>query len=239
MGSIGRAFLRGRYGSAAWTPATPAGLVAWYDFSRTGNMWADTAGTVASTNGAKFARIDDLSGSANHATQATAGNQPTRTDAGVNGKTVGTFASASTTHLDSPAFTIAQPCSMLVWFSGAAATGYVCDSQSNARGLLIITTTPNIYAGTALAAGSAVNTLQHFVAGLFNGASSIIRLDATETSGAAGVNVATTGITIGAAGGATTYFDGKICEIAYYTGDIGITHRNSAQSYGTAKWGTP
>gem|GEM_PF-5736277 len=202
-------------------------------------MWADTAGTVASTNAAKFARIDDLSGNGWHATQATVGNQPTRTDASVNSKTVGTFASAATTHLDTAAFALASPCTVLVWFSGAASTGYICDSINNTRGVLILTTTPNIYSGATLAAGSTVNASQHFIAGLFNGASSIIRLDATETSGNAGTTASPGGITLGAAGGASTYFDGKICEVAYYTTDIGSTHRGNAQTYGQTKWGTP
>jgi hypothetical protein len=239
MGSIARGFIRGRAGvaAAAWTPLTP-GPIAYWDFSDTAHLWADTAGTVATTNAGLIARIDDKSGNGWHATQATAGNRPTRTDASVNSKTVGTFSSAGTTHLDTAAFTLTQPCTTLVWFSGAAATGYIIDSQANSRGTLIITTTPNIYAGATLAATS-INALQHFVAGLFNGASSIIRLDGTETSGAAGAGTATTGFILGAAGGATTYFDGKICEVAIYPNDVGAANRGFAQTYGQAKWGTP
>ena len=52
---------------------------AWYDLL---TLWADTGGTTAATDGDDVARIDDLSGNGNNATQATAGLRMTYLEAG-------------------------------------------------------------------------------------------------------------------------------------------------------------
>lgn len=56
-------------GAAAWTPASIAGLKVWLDVTDAANV---TVATGAS-------QINDLSGNGNHATQATASNQPAYT----------------------------------------------------------------------------------------------------------------------------------------------------------------
>ncbi len=72
-------FLRNRVtGGAAFSPASlfaSGEEGAWYEPSTT-TCFTDTAGTTAATYGDAVARINDLSGNGNHATQATAAARP-------------------------------------------------------------------------------------------------------------------------------------------------------------------
>ncbi|MBC7156675.1 MAG: hypothetical protein H5U20_04065 [Rhodobacteraceae bacterium] len=68
-----------------WKPqhlfrAAPAGAI--HDPSDLSSLWQDTAGTVPAVVGQAVARIDDLSGNGNHATQATVAKQPILRTAG-------------------------------------------------------------------------------------------------------------------------------------------------------------
>lgn len=71
-----------RGGAAAWTPAELEGLALWLD--------ADDSSTIT-LNGSTISQWDDKSGNDRHATQATASDQPTYTESGLNGKPVITF----------------------------------------------------------------------------------------------------------------------------------------------------
>ncbi len=74
--SVGSAPVRPRRG---WSPAwlfQGSGEGAWYDPGAAGAVWRDTAGTLPALPGDGVARIDDLSGNGNHATQATAAARP-------------------------------------------------------------------------------------------------------------------------------------------------------------------
>lgn len=69
----------GNSSASAFTPATlfaSAEEGAWYDPSDLSTVWQDSAGTVAGAVDSPVGKIDDKSGNANHAIQATAAARP-------------------------------------------------------------------------------------------------------------------------------------------------------------------
>ena len=242
MGALGRQFIRSR-GSSVWSPSTPSGLVAWWDFSDLAHIWADTAGTTGTTNTGVIKRVDDKSGNGHNATEAT--NAPTRLDNAQNSKTGAVFTSGSSTKLASSGWTIAQPCTIAVWaLSASTANGVIVGGGTvNTRDIFysaVPTGAVNVYSGTALASGATYTAANiHMLLGLFNGASSLVRVDGAETSGAAGTGAETNGLIIGAEGGPTSFATVTVMEIAVYSNDIGSTHRGNAQTYGQSKYAAP
>lgn len=236
-GSIGRGFLRGRTATAAvWTPLTPGNVLGWWDHTDLAHIWADTAGTTSTTNLGAVKRVDDKSGLSVHMTEAT--NYPTRLDGQANGKTAGAY-NGTTARLTTAAFTLPSPGTIIIWCSGPSQTGYAVDSQNNTRGMYYTASAFNAYAGASLTSSVSMTTGVHMIAILFNGASSIINVDGTETSGTTGVNAANMGAILGAAGGNTTFFAGNIYESVWYGIDVGIGGRASARAYGQTKYGAP
>lgn len=240
------AYMQRRRGGG-WLPTTPGNLVAWWDFSDLSHIWADTAGTTGTTNGGTIARVDDKSGNGWNATQSTAGQRPVRTDNTANGKTAATFTAANSTMLTTANFTLNNACTVIVWVKVFSA-GYILDGGTVNTRVIIYNSTANpasaqIYGGTAFMTSS--NTVDpataHMIVGVYNGASSVVRLDGTETSGTnIGNATDTTGMTLGADGSrAGSFFTGNILEVACYSVDIGATQRANAQAYGQTKYGAP
>ena len=234
---------RRRSAAAAWSPTTPGNLLAWYDFSDLAHIWSDTGGTTGTSNTGVIKRVDDKSGNAHHATEAT--NAPTRLDNAQNSKTGAVFTAGSSTKLASAGWTIAQPCTIVVWaLSASTASGVIVGGGTvNTRDIYyaaVPTGAANIYSGTALASGSTYTAANiHMLLGLFNGASSLVRVDGAETSGAAGTAAETNGLIIGAEGGPASFATVTVMEIAVYSNDIGSTHRGNAQTYGQGKYAAP
>ena len=68
--------LQRRRGGSAWTPASAAGLVGWYEFDA-GNLFQNSDGTTAvTTNDDPVGYCADLGGAGNHIIQATTDNRP-------------------------------------------------------------------------------------------------------------------------------------------------------------------
>lgn len=69
--------LQGTSAAAAFTPSSVTGLVAWYDFSDAAKLYTDAGTTPVSADGDLIYQVNDKSGQANHAVQATSGSRPT------------------------------------------------------------------------------------------------------------------------------------------------------------------
>ncbi len=67
-------------------PRSIGSIVLWLDASNDASLYDATSGGSLSANGAAVARWQDLSGNADHCTQVSASNKPTRQDAAINAK---------------------------------------------------------------------------------------------------------------------------------------------------------
>jgi hypothetical protein len=137
--------------------------------------------------------------------------------------------------------TLAQP---TTWFvvmdSDAAATQqHLIDGNTNRNTLYIFTDTKfHLFAGSDVA-GAASDTNSHVLCGVFNGASSNLRVDGgAGTSGAAGAQGVSTILRIGCESGAASGFmDGRIAEIIGYDSALSVANINLVGNYLGTKWG--
>ena len=230
-------------GGTTFTPATPGNLIAWWDLSDLTTLFSSNACTGATSNGGGIGCVTDKSGSGHNVTQATAGNRPTRTDSAQNSKTGATFVAGSTQHLDSAAFTIAQPCTVVVWFKSYSSSGYIIDGLSVNSRVMLMDSASNpahsqMYGGTSflLSTNTVDPATVHMIMGVFNGASSVMRLDGTETTGSPGTATETAGMTLAAAASPPSVV---ILEGAVYSVALSSTDRGKLQTYGQGKWAAP
>lgn len=227
---------------AGWTPKSPGNLLGWWDFSDITTLFTDSGLGTQSVNGGVIGAITDKSGLGNTATQATAAQKPTRADNSQNGKAGGAFVSTgSGTQLATGAFSVAQPCTIVVWTTNiGSSSGYIIDGGSvNERILLFNAGNASIYSGTFLNGAAANNLSASMLLGLFNSTNSIVRYNGSETTGDAGTAADTDGITIGGQGNQAAGCSGTILEVACWSNDIGANHRQNAQIYGQIKYGMP
>jgi len=218
-------------GPAIFTPRSIPGLVAWYRADlgvtiATGvSGWADQSGT----------------GDANkNLAQATGSAQPTRnaSDAAYNNQSTLSFASASSQCMTSGtwASALAQP---FTWFvvgndDGAAVSQVYIEGDTSGvnRSLMYQNGAAyELFAGASLAGGSRTNS-PRVLGGVVNGASSSLYISARTAvaTGAAGAN-GITAITMGAAFVPSTYLNGKIAEVAIYSGALTAAQINALLAY--------
>ncbi len=221
----------------------PASGSAFNPLSLTPSFWVDFSDAASVTlNGSNVSQINDKSGFARHATQATAGNQPAYTSGGFNGLNCATF-DGTTKFLASSAFTMAYPFTIFAVARGVAADTAQRNITSNiggTSGFVYKTATTklwSLYSGTVLSSATADNGGSHVVVGEFNGASSAMRLDnASIASGAAGSNGYSTGLWI-SSNGAGQPWSGLVGELLVaFNPSSGL--RDAYVEWLRAKWGT-
>ena len=229
-GSLGEAF----------TPASVAGLVAWYDFADAATLFTDSARTTAvAADGDAIGGVTDKSGNAKHLTGTTT-TRPLYKTAIQNSKSMAlgdgvddilnasNFASALTA---STIFAIAKEINATQankqFFSGKT------DAARHVLGN--ISSTWIIFAGTVLN-GSASNTNCNLWTAKFNGASSSIQINANaETTGNAG-SAALDGVRLFASSATTAWWDGYVGEVCVYNGILSAGDIALVQAYLNAKW---
>jgi hypothetical protein len=157
----------------------------------------------------------DQSGNGRNYTQATGSAQPIK-------QAAGTILFNGTSHLlKTAAFTLNQPCTRylrvkpVTWTNGR----YIFDGNLINRGVLFqtgVTPSVSLYAGAAAAPNTALTLgAWHSVAAVFNGATSVLQIDGTTTTGNAGASNPG-GLTLGASPSSTLWSNVEVAEeIAY------------------------
>lgn len=200
--------------------------------------------SVSSTpvaNGVALGRWADKSGNARHCDQGTAGLRPTRNDASINGHTSVSFVSG--TRLLSPAFTLAQPCTLYcVFYTDNGSQRYLFDGQTGLSRAFLATTSTDLegYAGAALHLTTAAMGTAGVGCVVFNSTSSVVRYNASETSGDLGTATETAGLIVGdyISGGGHSMVGG-IGRLLAYGAAHTLAQRNAIQGALRALWGTP
>lgn len=156
-----------------------------------------------------------------------------------NGLPVARFASASSQFLAvSSVFGIsAQPFSIAaVWSHGGNAQA-LCQFNNDTGGCYTTGATTlgwNCGAGITIACSQAV----HVTVGVGNGASSLIAVDGTVTTGSAGTRAPTGGFKVGSERTGTSFFlNGDIGEIIVTNTALSTTDRQTLEGYLAYKWG--
>jgi hypothetical protein len=222
--------------SGQFLPTQLAGCVLW--------LRADLGITLNSGNVSAWA---DQSGSGHSVSQGTGSAQPTYVtiDAAYGNKATLSFASASSQVLQSASWTLSQPCTQIVVgnvTSSAAAQGFV-DFQSAGTEQTMYNPTGGgggMFAGVNLSAGAV--TSPSVLAGTFNGASSNLYLNNSQTaaaSGSAGTNNGQGGIDVGSLGGGapSAFLNGKIAEMIMYNRNLGAAELKSVFAYLGSRYG--
>lgn len=220
----------------AFSPLSVANLVLWLAADRiAGAADGDAVGTWS-----------DLSGQANHATQATGSKQPLYRVGAINGKPSLRF-DATDDFLQTAAFTggtIAQPVTMLVvgkmprtsnaqFFDGRDGTNRMFMSDSGSHAF-------QLFAGAFVTTGALGNDAGYHVHTIVWDATDVHSLDGvTGASGSAGTN-SLAGMTIGARfDGTSGFLGGDIPELLVYSGAVAYADVQRLQRSLSAKYHLP
>lgn len=234
--------------AAAWIPSNAAGLVFWIDAS-------DAASITHVANA--VSQINDKSGNANHAVQATAAAKPTLgTDATTGRGKLGFdggdhLAVADHATLDlTTGLTLFVACNLTAFTPygivvGKDSTAFTA-AYTLASGDPGGTTDLRMYVNSTVAKVATASTYtsgRHVLAGAYDSATIRGFFDSTTalatTVYTAPATVNTTPLTVGDRAEGTYGVTGDIYEILLYNSDIGATERANALSYLRTKWATP
>jgi len=220
---IYRAAILGAAG-ASFSPDDIAGLQLWLD--------ASDETTITESSGS-VSQWDDKSGNANHVSNGTASGQPTTGTRTINSLNVLDFDGGDVLEAT---FSLSQPYTSFVVTENDAtgANAYVLTSSSPISGISWISSKWQLFAGSLLA--GAVDAGPAITAGVFNGASSEIRVSGTTNSGNAGTNDMGN-LMVGARGVADLNYDGGIAEALIYSGALSATDIEALELHLAAKWG--
>lgn len=234
----------GRFGAApSFTdPSSVAGLLQWYD--------ADDASTFTYSSGSVVSQWNDKSGNANHIANSTVGQQPSRTGS-VNGRTSVVF-DGTNDFLWKVVSAPPKPSTIFLVAKNTATTlqrtAFIYfGSPGDGRFYRPTGDTINMFQGSIVASGTSWGTTNpHLVAGVFDSASSLLRVNSGSwTSVSAGATAFGTTFSIGssisASGSppsAAEYWTGDICEFVAYSGALSSTDRDNVATYLKNRWGT-
>lgn len=214
----------------SFTPSDIASLWGWWDASQ----------ETDESDGAAIATLTDRSTGGRDVTQGTAGLRPIYRATGLNSRPSADF-DGTDDILSVASVTLAQP------FTVAAVaivdtTGSARNFFSAATGTVLLGTTnanpPKavMYGGANLLSSNTTPAGTPFkVLAFYNGASSKIRLNGTETTGAANPGgFSATALRIG---GASLPWDGDIGELIVFNAVLNADEITQVEDYLTAKWG--
>ena len=225
------------FNGSAWDIELPTtGLIAWYD--------ASDATTITKTSDL-VSQWNDKSGNGNHLLQSTGTNQPLWVDAEENGLPVIRFDGVDN-FIRIVAYasgTLAQPNTYFVVMTQAGGVSHVSldagVTSSNRHAIFSNTSNyHSMYAGTTIADTTAISGFEQTTY-LFNGASSTIRVNKSETktgnAGTQGVD----GLTLGSnqASTPTEFSATDIAEVIIYDADVSDANRTIIEDYLATKWG--
>lgn len=216
--------------SGSWTPASLPGLAGWWD--------ANDAATFSFSSGVLVSQWNDKSGNGRHLAQADTAKQPSRN---------GAMGGVSVVHgasrwLDTAAFTVAQPLSLIVAgiYPTSSGPGMVSSVGGNLQFYRAAAGQIRGYAGGVEISINSYVTGSHVTTLIFNGASSSFRMDGgAPVSGNPGTAGTTTGLRTTERNLAFPTNGYELAEIILCAGALGTTDRAAAEDYLRTKWGTP
>lgn len=217
------------------TPATIAGLSAWYDASNAGSITA-SAGKVSAWA--------DLSGNGRTMVQGTGTKQPTTGTRTQNGLNVLDFTAPNL--MVCAGFSPTMPNMIIVaakWDT-APSGGHLFGGETNRQSLINdgSGSTFRQYCNTSFSGiqgGPTATTAAHVHVSLFTSSLQQLWLDGTSAiSGNPGQNSITGGLDLGGDANVGD-LDGYLCEVLCYDSNLSTGNRNAVEAYLKTKWGTP
>src|SRR5262245_53782468 len=219
-------------GGARAIPFTVAGLVAWYDASR------ETA-----ADGTAMATITDRSGLGHDATQGTGSLQPVLKTNILNGLPV--YRGDGTDDYVSAAFALVEPVTVFAVAmqraTGGANQWLHYGNNTNTMGWFANASSVSwrMFAGSIVTIGNGDTTSFHRTCALFNGASSLGRIDDNADVGVnPGANNNPSGVFLFARfPGGIEAGQWDIAEVLVYAASVSSADRNTLMAYLKTKWG--
>lgn len=214
--------------SGAFSPLSLTPTV-WYDFS-----------LLAGADGSAISSFNDASGNNRTLTQGTGAAQPL-VKAGVNGINslkVALFDGVDDS-MNTASFAFNQPFTVYGVVTGGAAGSVRFWTDGNLAVRCGYDNVPgvNVFAGNTLAGASAAIATPKVMTTVFNGASSLVRVDGTQViAGDIGAGNGTIGMFVGSAGAIAQFWNGKVGELLVAPGASVSTAYEAALK---TKWGTP
>lgn len=205
-------------------------------------VWYAARKETSYSNGNKIPTLTDFSGNGYHATNAAPATQPTYVSSGIGSIPAVEFLGAQ--FLVNAAFSSAQPNEIYIVLKlnlNTAGVSFIAVDSNNAanRHILFktsVTDSYSIQAGTRLDDGSS-NLNAHVIYGVYNGVSSIISVDGTDTSGDAGAQ-SMNGITLGARyDQALLFLVGQISEVVIFNSSVSAGNRTLLKTALGSKYG--
>lgn len=228
---LGRSYEGTQLGASLAIPLSIPGLVAWYDASRITGL----------SDGAAVATWEDSSGNGNDLTQATAGLRPTYQTGELNGlPIVREDGSDDYMSVDFGASPASQPYSVYMVFRLHTLSG---EQEDIVEGTTANTpemswnsgnNTAFIWAGGFDPIAFTVDTNFHVFGGVFDGVSSVLDLDGTETVVDAGTNAFSQVMEVG---GSVRKTPGDYAELVFYSAELTSAQRQQLRDYFSSKWG--
>lgn len=239
--------------AAPFSPSDIAGLVSRWDFSNAATLFTDTGRTTpVVADGNAIAGVTDLGSGARHLSQSNAARRPLyKTAAGIWTRSFARF-DGSDDSMVTGSQTLNQPNTVFVVVARASivtpgANITMFNGGVSSFGSLMVVSVTNrkwgYYAGTLVEGSVQSDTTQHVLTGIFNGASSSLRLDGSGGT----TNPGTTGnaaqaASVGANGDLAAgngQFNGDFAEILIYDSALSGANLTNVEAYLKAKWGTP
>lgn len=213
-----------------------------------GNLDTSTASTFCASTTCTINIWYDQTG--NGINMAAGSAAPTYVSSAVNGHPCAQFTSSSSQYLTtSSAPVISNPTEVtdtivaerLGTTAGTTLGGYL--SGNNYTNMSFeAATVAQMYSSAALTMSGLADNAAHFILALFNGTSSVLAGDGTETTGTIGtIWTSPANLRLGrnVDSGSPSYFNGYICEVGIWGLGIASGTRTSLHSNESAYWGTP
>jgi len=230
--------------TAAFTPASISGLVAWYDFSDAATLFTDSARTTpVASDGDSIGGVTDKSTSANHLGKGTTG--PAYKTNIQNGKSIARGAGSTNRLFKASTSGITEkPATLfIVMARGNTTASYVFDMSGtiNGENSVIVNYTANTAEYYGPSPRRSVGTIATSTFALHeyvmtSGGAITTYKNGTQVTTGSGTPTAAGRIALFSAYDATDYFTGDIAELIVYNVALSDANRQAVESYLNTKW---
>ncbi len=233
VGLLGFNLVNSKANAVGFSPSSLSGLQFWVDFS--------DLSTITSSGGF-VSQVADKSGNGRDLTQPLASNRPAIGVSTKNGMDVLTFDGGDA--MESPLWTQAQPVTMFAVVRNSDNSGanrQIIGNQYRQNPTFYKSGNVwRIYAGAEVVSSTAVDNSWHYLGGVANSASSLLRLDGAQIAAGNALYWSwnNTSIAIGNAPDAGNSFGwiGDIAEVFIYNRVLSNSEITQAESYINSKW---